>query len=100
MAGDTIKREALSRIADYQKNHKPCYISFEKNSIYNWAIHNAYETVLKSNDAPLDTLDKLLSKYDQWTHSRNLHANKSKQREHFSVALCAIDDLIDMLLSS
>lgn len=100
MTGNNIKREALSRIANYQTKHKPVYISFEKNSIYNWALQNAYETVLKSDDTPLNTLDKLLSKYDEWAHSNKLRVGESKQYEHFSIALSAIDDLIDMLLSS
>lgn len=100
MTGNRIKRDALTRIAQYQTEHKPVFMSFEKNCIYNWTIQNAYETVLKSNDTPLNTLDKLLSKYDEWAHSNKLRVGESKPYEHFSIALSAIDDLIDMLLSS
>ncbi len=95
-----VKRSALKLIAQYQIEHKPIYMSFEKNSIYNWAIQNAYESVLKSPDTPLNTLDKLLTKYDNWAHRKSVCDMGAKQCEHFSIAVSAIDDLIDVLLSN
>ena len=97
---DQNKRDALTRIARYRSSHKPVYMSFEKNALYDWSIRNAYESVLRSSDSPLNTLDRLIEKYDGWIHRDSAHANGSKQHEHFSIALSAIDDLIDMLLSN
>ncbi|MBO7450299.1 MAG: hypothetical protein J6U54_07995 [Clostridiales bacterium] len=96
-----FKRErahVLSIIECYRKTHKPVYVSFEKNFVYDWTLKEAQDTIAmaygKRADTPLNVLERLLVKYDTWAHT------ESRSAEQFKVAAAAIEDLIDLILTS
>lgn len=92
------KNSALTMIAAYRQTHGDIYLSFRKNAAYDWAIQNAYDTIAraygKRADTPLNILEGLLAKYDAWAHT------DSSSAEDFRVTAAAIEDLIDLLLST
>lgn len=88
------RTSALSIIDHYRKHHRAVYMSNEKNIIYDWTLEEAYYSVLRSHSTPLAVLEGLLSKYDTWAHS------KARSADDFKIAVSAIDDLIDQLLTS
>lgn len=87
------KIRVLEMIKYYRDNHPTIYVSFEKSCHYDWAIDEAYNTVARSTDAPMEVLDRLLSKYDGWAHTN------TRSSWIFSVAASAIEDLIDHILT-
>lgn len=93
-----VRTSALSIIEDYQKNHKTIYASFEKNCIYDWALKEAYDEVSRAYgrnaDTPLNVLERMLTKYDEWAHAPAQSSNQ------FKIAVAAIEDLIDQILMS
>lgn len=92
------KSRALTMIETYRQVHGEIYLSFKKNATYDWAIQNAYDTIARAYgrnaDTPLNILEGLLTKYDAWAHTESLSADQ------FKVAAAAIEDLIDLLLTS
>lgn len=86
------KLSALEIVARYRDTHKPVYSAFDKNCFYDWTINDAYEQIKRAHDTPLNVLDGLLAKYDEWAHANHNTC-------HFAVALAAIDDLIDAIIS-
>jgi hypothetical protein len=92
MAYRKMKLEALDIVSRYRDNHKPIYFLFEKNVFYDWAIKDAYDRIYRSHDTPLNVLDELVAKYDKWAHERPDDC-------HFSVALAAVEDLIDAIIN-
>ena len=70
------------------------YQSSEKNFFYVNAIKEAYKAVKESNDTPLNVLDGLLEKYDSWAHAG------CSNDYVFSVSTSAVDDIIDLIISS
>lgn len=92
------KNEALTMISAYRQSHGDIYFSFKKNATYDWAIQNAYDIIARAYgrnaDTPLNILEGLLAKYDTYAHRGSLSADQ------FKVAAAAIEDLIDLLLTS
>ena len=87
------KRHTLERIRYYLNHHDTVHFSFEKLSYYEWAIKEACREIKTSMEPPLDVLDRLLIKYDEWAHTT------AKSAEAFKVASTAIEDLIDLLIA-
>lgn len=88
-----IKKEACRLIKEYRENHPTIYLSSEKSFYYDFAIDEAYKEVRRSHDTPLNVLDRLLSRYDDWAHCG------CENDEVFSIFVRAIDDLIDKIIS-
>lgn len=85
---------ACDLIAYYLDHHDAVQWSFEKNCYYEWAIKEALITIKCSDDTPIEVLDRMLAKFDSWAHC------ESAASERFAVAASAIDDIIDLLLTS
>lgn len=90
----SAKRRACELIKYYQNHHPTVYISNEKNHYYECAIKEAYSAVRGSDDMPVEVLDRLLAKYDTWTHTG------LENDAVFSIMMRAVDDLIDLILTS
>lgn len=88
------RKNALNIINYYRTHHRSVYVSSEKNLIYDWTLNEAYYAVLRSDSTPLSVLERLLAKYDTWAHT------ESRSAEDFKIAVSAVDDLIDLLLTS
>lgn len=87
------KREALRIIRSYISNCPNVYVSFEKMSYYKWALNEALKTVKHCDDSPLEILERLLERYDDF-------ADRDNPKSYiFSVAAHAVDDLIDTLIT-
>lgn len=90
----STKFRACEVIAYYLKHHDSIHLSFEKTCYYEWAIKEALREVKSSNDTPLNVLDRMLVKYDERAHRHTDSADA------FKIAASAIDDLIDLLITS
>lgn len=90
----SARYRACEIIAYYLKHHDSIVLSFEKTCYYEWAIKEALREIKLSDDTPLNVLDRMLVKYDARAHT---HADSA---DAFKVAATAIDDLIDLLITS
>lgn len=88
------KRHVLDLITYYYDHHPTVYISDEKNFLYGFAIKTAYKEVYRSHDTPLNVLERLLVRFDEWAHT------KCSNDYVFSVSSSAIEDIIDLILTS
>ena len=90
----SAKYRACEVMAYHLKHHDSVFLPFEKMCYYEWAVKEAIREVKASSDTPLNVLDRLLVKYDERAHTN------CGSSEAFKVASAAIDDLIDLLLTS
>ena len=90
----SAKHKACERIGYYYDHHPTIYLAEDKKHYYKYAIKEAYRAVKSSSDMPLDVLDRLLVKYDEWSHTG------CKNDYAFGICMAAIEDIIDMLLKS
>ena len=88
------KRHVLDIISRYYKHHSDPYFSDEKNHLYSFAIMTAYKEVRQSHDTPLNVLERMLARFDEWAHTG------CSNDYVFSVSLSAVEDIIDLILTS
>lgn len=88
------RRRVLDLISYYYKHHADPYISDEKNFLYGHAIKTAYEEVYRAHDTPLNVLESMLSRFDEWAHAGCTNDYV------FSVSASAVEDIIDLILTS
>lgn len=88
------KRHVLDIISEYYKHHSNPYFSDEKNYLYSFAIKTAYKEVYRSHDTPLNVLERMLTRFDEWAHAG------CSNDYVFSVSLSAVEDIIDLILTS
>lgn len=91
---ELAKQEAIRIIRNYIRNCPEVYVSFEKMSYYRWALNEALKMVRHSSQSPLEVLEVLLARYDDYAHRKNPSSYV------FEPAASAVDDLIDVLLTS
>lgn len=90
----STKKRACNLIRHYLIHHPTIYVSDDKNFYYEYAIKEAYKEVRMGQDTPINILDQLFTKYDTWAHT-GLDSDRT-----FGVMAAAVDDLIDMILTS
>lgn len=88
------KRHVLDLISYYYDHHPTVYISDEKNYFYTYAIKTAYREVSRSHDTPLNVLERMLTRFDEWAHTG------CSNDYVFSVSVSAVEDIIDLILTS
>lgn len=88
--------DIMKVIRCYIDNCPAVYPSHVKNMYYQLALEDAFDNIMDMGvrDTPLSVLDRLAVKYDEYAHK------KHKNAVMYSCMAAAIEDLIDIILTS